>query len=131
MSAAADIVKRFYPAAQAADGGAILAILHPRFQARSAPGMPCGAGGTFSGPHTVLSNVWGPVFSDFDTAPYDETWQETTDGTIVVTGHYRGTARATGRAYEAEFAHLWRVADGRISWLHQYTDTARWHEALA
>jgi len=63
MSAAADIVKRFYPAAQAADGGAILAILHPRFQARIAPGM--------------------------------------------------------------------RVADGRISWLHQYTDTARWHEALA
>ena len=73
----------------------------------------------------------GARSSRTSTRPYDETWQETTDGTIVVTGHYRGTARATGHAYEAEFTHLWRVTDGRISWLHQYTDTARWHEALS
>lgn len=46
------------------------------------------------------------------------------------TGSYRGTARATGRSYEAEFAHLWRVTEGRISWLHQFTDTARWWDAL-
>jgi ketosteroid isomerase-like protein len=131
MTAAGEVVKRFYAAAQAADGTAILAILHPQFQARTAPGMPCGAGGTFPGPQLALTRLWGAVFKNFDTAPYDETWQETTDGTIVVTGHYRGTARATGRAYEAEFTHLWRVTDGRISWLHQYTDTARWHEALS
>ncbi|SEG82912.1 hypothetical protein SAMN04489712_115105 [Thermomonospora echinospora] len=61
----------------------------------------------------------------------DQGVRQSTDGTIVVTGHYRGTARATGRAYEAEFVHLWRVTDGRISWLHQYTDTVRWHQALA
>ncbi|MEV3920958.1 nuclear transport factor 2 family protein [Actinomadura coerulea] len=47
-----------------------------------------------------------------------------------MTGRYRGTARATGRSYEAEFAHLWRVAEGKIFWLHQYTDTARWRDAL-
>jgi ketosteroid isomerase-like protein len=131
MTVAAEVVKRFYAAAQAGDGAAILAILHPEFQARTAPGMPCGAGGAFPGPQLALTRLWGAVFRNYDTAPYDETWQETTDGTIVVTGHYRGTARATGHAYEAEFAHLWRVTDGRISWLHQYTDTARWHEALS
>ncbi|MFI6387946.1 nuclear transport factor 2 family protein [Nonomuraea sp. NPDC050540] len=131
MSAASHVVKGFYSAAQTADGGAILALLHPDFEARTAPGMPCGAGGVFSGPTEALTRVWGAVFAEYDTAPYDETWQETADGTVVVTGHYRGRARATGREYEAEFVHLWRVADGRISRLHQYTDTARWHEALA
>ncbi|MFI0357298.1 nuclear transport factor 2 family protein [Actinomadura sp. 9N407] len=130
MRTASEVVQGFYTAAQAADGAAILALLHPDFEARTAPGMPCGAGGAFRGPQESLIRVWGAVFADFDTAPYDETWQRTTDDTVVVTGHYRGTARATGRAYEAEFVHLWRVADGRISWLHQYTDTARWHEAL-
>jgi len=130
MAAPSDAVKKFYAAAQAGDGAAILAVLHPQFQAHTAPGMPCGAGGTFEGPQATLIRVWGAVFSDYDTAPYDETWQWATDGTIIVTGHYRGTARATGRAYEAEFVHLWRVTDGQISWLHQYTDTARWHEAL-
>ncbi len=30
----------------------------------------------------------------------------------------------------AEFVHLWHVTGGKVSWLHQYTDTARWHEVL-
>ncbi|QKG23174.1 nuclear transport factor 2 family protein [Actinomadura verrucosospora] len=126
-----DVVAGFYGATQAADAAAILALLHPEFEAHTAPGLPCGAGGTFHGPHETLARVWGAVFIEYDTAPYAETWHETADGLVVVTGHYRGTARATGRAYEAEFVHLWRVTDGKISWLHQYTDTARWQDALA
>ncbi|MGP3929353.1 nuclear transport factor 2 family protein [Nonomuraea sp. KM88] len=55
----------------------------------------------------------------------------TTTAVVERFGHYRGTARATDRAHEAEFVHLWQVTDGRISWLHQYTDTARWHQALS
>ncbi|GAA2288553.1 nuclear transport factor 2 family protein [Actinomadura luteofluorescens] len=127
---ASEIVRGFYTAAQAADAAAILALLHPEFEARTAPGLPCGAGGAFRGPEETLARVWGAVFAEFDTAPYAETWHETVDGLVVVTGRYRGTARATGRSYEAEFAHLWRVTEGRISWLHQYTDTARWRDAL-
>ncbi|MFC4052534.1 nuclear transport factor 2 family protein [Actinomadura syzygii] len=131
MSAETDLVARFYGAAQAGDGAAILAILHPGFEAHTAPGLPCGAGGTFHGPHETLAKVWGAVFAEFDTAPYAESWHETTDGMVVVTGHYRGASRATGREYEAEFVHLWRVTGGLISWLHQYTDTVRWHEAVS
>ena len=125
-----DVVAGFYSAAQAADADGILAVLHPRFEAHTAPGLPCGAGGSFKGPQETLAHVWGAVFAEYDTAPYAETWHETSDGMVVVTGHYRGTSRATGRPHEAEFVHLWRVTDGLISWLHQYTDTARWHEAL-
>jgi uncharacterized protein len=131
MTTATEVVHGFYSAAQAGDGAAILALLHPRFQAHTAPGMPCGAGGSFQGPHETLAKVWGAIFAAYDTAPFQETWHETTDGIVVVTGHYRGTVRATGRAYQAEFVHLWRVEDGLLSWLHQYTDTMRWQEALA
>ncbi|MFI0366353.1 nuclear transport factor 2 family protein [Actinomadura sp. 1N219] len=130
MPAAFDVVSRFYHAAQAGDGAAILDVLHPEFEAHIAPGMPCGAGGAFHGPREALTRVWGAVFAEYDTAPYAEGWHETTDGMVVVTGHYRGASRGTGREYEAEFVHLWRVTDGLISWLHQYTDTLRWHEAL-
>ncbi|MCC3326696.1 nuclear transport factor 2 family protein [Nocardia abscessus] len=131
MSAKFEVVKGFYRATQTGDGPAILALLHPDFEARTAPGMPCGAGGAFHGPLAAMTRIWGAVARDFETAPYDETWQETTDGTVVVTGHYRGAARGTGREYEAEFVHLWQVDDeGRITRLHQYTDTARWHAAL-
>ncbi|MEV6321617.1 nuclear transport factor 2 family protein [Nocardia sp. NPDC051787] len=132
MSSKFEVVKGFYAATQAGDGPSILALLHPEFMARTAPGMPCGAGGTFHGPLEAMTKIWGAVDREFDTAPYDETWHETTDGTVVVTGHYRGAARATGREYDAEFVHLWQVDDdGRITRLHQYTDTARWYDALA
>ncbi|WP_158894122.1 nuclear transport factor 2 family protein [Amycolatopsis anabasis] len=130
MSEQTEVVRKFYTATQTGDGGAILAILHPEFEAQVAPGLPCVTGDAVRGPRAALAGIWGPVFEEFDTAPYDESWHETGDGLIVVTGHYRGTARATGRAYEAEFVHLWRVTDGRISHLHQYTDTERWHAAL-
>ncbi|MFI0406265.1 nuclear transport factor 2 family protein [Actinomadura sp. 3N508] len=101
------------------------------FEAHIAPGMPCGAGGTFRGPREALVRVWGAVFAEYDTAPYAEGRHETADGMVVVTGHYRGVSRIAGREYEAEFVHLWRVTDGLISWPHQYTETARWHEALS
>lgn len=130
MTADSDAVAGFYAAAQAADAAALLALLHPEFEAHTAPGLPFGAGGTFQGPEEALTRVWGAVFTEYDTAPYAETWHETGDGLVVVTGRYRGTARSTGRPHEAEFVHLWRVTGGKISWLHQYTDTARWHEAL-
>ncbi|WP_018653939.1 nuclear transport factor 2 family protein [Actinomadura flavalba] len=126
-----DAVDEFYAATQRRDATAVLALLDPAFEARTAPGMPSGAGGVFHGPEETMTRVWGAVFADYDTAPYAETRHETTDGLVVITGHYRGTARATGRPHEAEFVHLWRLTDGRISWLHQYTDTARWHEAGA
>ncbi|MFG1948626.1 nuclear transport factor 2 family protein [Nonomuraea sp. NPDC048826] len=130
MSTAFHVVERFYRAAQEGDGAAILTLLHPRFEVHTAPGLPCGAGGSFRGPQEALTRVWGAVYAHYDTAPYPESWHETADGLTVVTGHYRGAARGTGRPHEAEFVHLWRVTEGRLSWLHQYTDTARWYEAL-
>ncbi|MBB4931761.1 ketosteroid isomerase-like protein [Lipingzhangella halophila] len=124
-------VEKLYLALRERDVTSLYALLHPDFEGHVAPGMPCGVGGAHHGRDAMILGVWGEVAGHFDTAPYPETSQQTTDGTIVVTGHYRGTARATGRDYAAEFTHLWRLSNDRVSWLHQYTDTAKWHEALA
>lgn len=131
MSIDRAVVEEFYRAMQQGDVETLLRILHPRFVCHVAPGMPLNAGGTHEGPQTAFENVWANVYAHYEIAPYAETWQQTTDGTFVVSGHYRGTARATGHPVEAEFVHLWKVTDGRISWLHQYTDTARWRAALS
>ncbi|MEU4830899.1 nuclear transport factor 2 family protein [Streptosporangium sp. NPDC023615] len=124
------LVKDLYRALRERDVDSLTRLLHPDFEGHVAPGMPCGVGGAHHGPESMIFEVWGRVARAYDTAPYDETYRETADGDVLVTGHYRGTALATGRSYEAEFAHLWRVGDGRLVSLHQYTDTARWHEAL-
>ncbi|WP_174817077.1 hypothetical protein [Nocardia brasiliensis] len=73
------------------------------------------------GREVALATVWGPVARDFDIAPYDEAWFDAAADAVLV----------TGKPVFAEFAHLWRVADGKISGLHQYTDTWCWRTALA
>lgn len=125
------LVEEFYRAMEDADAHTMLRVLHPDFEARVAPGMPFGAGGVHHGPKTTLVEVWAAIYQHYEIAPYPASWHETTDGMFVVTGHYRGTARATGRDVEAEFTHLWRVEDGLLRSLHQYTDTFVWRAALS
>ena len=42
---------------------------------------------------------------------------------IVVLGRMRGRARATGRTFEAPFAHVWTLTDGVASHCRAYTDS--------
>jgi len=43
---------------------------------------------------------------------------------VVALGHYGWRAKATGREYEGEWAHVWTVRDGKLAGFHEYTDTA-------
>ncbi|MEU0503349.1 nuclear transport factor 2 family protein [Nocardia sp. NPDC005998] len=126
-----DVVDKFYKATQSGDAAAILAALHPRFEGWVAPGMPSVEVTQAHGPEAALAGIWGPVFRDFAIAPFAEEWFDGQYDTVIVTGHYRGTARATGKHVTAEFAHIWHIADGKLLALHQYTDTWYWREALS
>ena len=61
---------------------------------------------------------------------YDGLWAdpdefiEDEEGTIVVLGRMLGKAHATGREFELEFAHVWRLTDGVPSSFRGYFDTA-------
>jgi ketosteroid isomerase-like protein len=48
----------------------------------------------------------------------------------VTEGRYTGTYKATGRRIDAQFAHVWRISDGKVSGFQQYTDTAQFHDAI-
>ena len=42
---------------------------------------------------------------------------------VVAMGSYRGVYRANARAIDVRTVHVWRVQDGRITALEQFTDT--------
>ena len=49
---------------------------------------------------------------------------------VVVIGEYRGSP--VGREdFTADFAHVWRLAGGRLTELRQITDTCAWPQGAA
>jgi len=42
---------------------------------------------------------------------------------IIVTGRYSGAYKATGKKIDAQFAHFWTLAGGKVTRFQQYTDT--------
>ena len=49
--------------------------------------------------------------------------------TVLVEARYKGTAKATGKAIDAQVAHVWDLREGEAVRFQQYTDT--WHFAQA
>ncbi|MFF5205431.1 nuclear transport factor 2 family protein [Streptosporangium sp. NPDC000396] len=124
-------VQRLYEGFAAGDGEKILSALHPDFVGVVSAGMPLGVGGTHHGPEAMFRGCWSVISRHMETYPRPE--EELWSGAerVTVLGHYVGTVRATGRAYEAAFAHDLSLKDGLIVRLVQITDTAKWAEALA
>jgi ketosteroid isomerase-like protein len=50
--------------------------------------------------------------------------------TIVVLGHERMKMRATDHVVEANWAHIWRLRQGRVVRFREYSDTAAWEAGL-
>jgi 2-(1,2-epoxy-1,2-dihydrophenyl)acetyl-CoA isomerase len=121
-----------YEALAAGERARITELLHPDFVGRTAEGMPLGLGRTYQGPDAMYQDFWAQIGRHFEAARAEPAeFSELPDGRLLVTGRYRGRARASGGLLDAEFAHLLTFADGRIARLVQLTDTAQWAAALA
>ena len=53
-----------------------------------------------------------------------------TADTIVVLGKYSGAYKATGKSFQANFAHVWKIREGKAIRFVQYVDTLLVHRAL-
>ena len=125
----ADLARAFYAALAAGDRDQLDALLHPEFKGRTAEGMPFGIGGDHDGPAAMRRNAWGAIARHFEARAEPNRFLDLADGSLLVTGRYRGQGRQSGATLDAEFAHLITIDQGRIRGLEQYTDTARWREA--
>lgn len=120
-------VRALYDAFARRDRAGILAVMAPDIAWVQNDGFP--NGGTHVGAEHVVDDVLGRFRTEWSA------WRVTireylpSGGTVVVLGDYHGTHAATGRAMTAAFAHVYRVADGRIARFEQFTDTWMVREA--
>jgi uncharacterized protein len=52
------------------------------------------------------------------------------DDAVTVLATYSGTYKATGKSFEAPFAHVWWLQGGKAFRFRQYTDTLLVNEAV-
>jgi uncharacterized protein len=121
-------VQKVYEAFAKGDIPSVLGFLTPDTDWTEAEGFPYA--GTYRGPRAVLEGVFmrlGSEWKGFAAVP-----DEFIDGgdTIVALGKYSGTYKKTGKSFEANFAHVWKLKDGKAVRFIQYVDTLLVHRAL-
>lgn len=121
-------IKALYEAFGKGDIPSVLDILSRDIEWTEAEGFPYG--GTYQGHKAVLEGVFmrlGSEWNGFAAVPH-----EFIDGgeTIVALGKYSGTYKKTGKSFQAEFAHVWNLRDGKAVRFVQYVDTLLVHRAL-
>lgn len=121
-------VRGVYEAFAKGDIPAVLGFLSPDIEWTEAEGFPYG--GTYVGPQAVLEGVFmrlGTEWEGFAAVPH-----EFIDGgdKVVALGKYSGTHKTTGKSFEANFAHVWKVREGKAVRFVQYVDTLLVQRAL-
>ena len=116
-----DKIKSVYAAFAKGDIPSVLGTMSADIDWTEADGFPYG--GTYHGPKAVLESVFmrlGSEWHGFAAIPH-----EFVDGgdTIVALGKYSGTYKATNKSFEADFAHVWKLSEGKAVRFVQYVDT--------
>lgn len=129
MTAPVDLVRSFYANLGRGDVPGVLGLLHPALEWTEAEGFPYYSG-TWRAPEDVLNKLIVPLMRDWDgfAAVADDFVCE--GDRVVSLGAYSGTSKATGKAMRAPFAHVWRIADGKLKSFAMYTDTLLVDRAL-
>lgn len=118
-----DVVQRLYAAFAKGDMQAALATMTSDIVWSEADNYPYADRNPYIGPEAVLHGVFARIGGDWE--GFSAVSDEIIDGgdTIVSLGHYGGVCKATGKKMRAQFAHVFRVRDGKISGFQQYADT--------
>jgi uncharacterized protein len=129
MTETVDLVRAFYAALARGDVPGLLGLLHPDLEWTEAEGFPYFSG-TWRRPADVLERLIQPLMRDWDnfSAVAEDFIAE--GDRVVSLGAYAGTSKQTGKAMRAAFAHVWRVADGKLRRFDMYTDTLLVDRAL-
>ena len=121
-------VQGVYSAFAKGDVPGVLGFLDADIEWTEAAGFPYG--GTYIGPNAVLEGVFMRLGTEWD--GYAAVPEEFIDAgsRIVALGKYSGTYKATGKSFEANFAHVWTLRDGKAVKFVQYADTRKVQDAL-
>jgi uncharacterized protein len=124
-------IEGLYQAFGKGDIAYIMSALDPEIEWWEAENFIYADKNPYRGPQAVLAGVFGRLMNQWD--GFAVSIDEVLDAgdSVVGCGHYTGTYRPTGREVRAQFAHVFKLRDGKVVKFQQYTDTAQFQKAVA
>ncbi|KAB2832938.1 MAG: DUF4440 domain-containing protein [Candidatus Dadabacteria bacterium] len=118
-----------YEAFNKGDYSAVIAALDPEVEWRMAENFIYTGEKPKLGPQAVLEGFRqiAKDWEDFAVSP--EVLHDAGDA-VVAEGYYTGTHRKSGKDVRAQFAHFYKLRNGRVTEFQQYTDTAQFRDAV-
>jgi ketosteroid isomerase-like protein len=125
MTPAIEIVRAFYAALRHGDAPAALGLMAEDIEWNTMWHYKVDG----RGPQKVAEGLLQPLIQEWSSFALSPT-EYIGDGTNVVSlGHFTGVHGASGKTVNAAYAHVWDLADGKITRFRQYIDTLAAAEA--
>ena len=90
--------------------------------------MPSGE--AWVGPDAVVSNLFVRLGEDWESFTVTPHSYHDAGDTVTVEGRYTAKHNESGKSLDAQFCHVWSIADGKITKFQQYADTAQLQDAV-
>jgi hypothetical protein len=122
MSTNLDVIRTWYKSMYQGDKEKARELLAPGVEWIISSEFP--AGGTYIGVEAIFREFFPNLLSNF--SEWTAKTEELIDAgdVIVALGHYQGYSKVTGKKVVSPFVHVWRLREGKIVKVQQYTDTA-------
>jgi ketosteroid isomerase-like protein len=125
------LIRGIYEAFARGDIAAVLGAMSPDIEWNEAENFPYADGNPYRGPDAIVGGIFARLGGEWDGfAAVPDEFLDAGD-TVVMLGRYQGIYKATGRAFDAQVAHIWRVEGGKAVRFQQLTDTAQARRVMA
>lgn len=117
------LINSAYAAFAKGDVPSVIGTMSPNIVWMEAENFPYADHNPYVGPDAIVGGVFTRLATEWD--GFAVKLEDVLDaGDHVVTrGRYTGAYKATGKPINAQFAHVWKIVDGKVSSFQQYVDT--------
>ena len=126
-----DVVRGMYEAFGRGDIEAVLASFDPQIEWRQAESNPYEPEGKpWIGPDAITENLFMKLGQEWDSFTVSPGEFYDAGDAVIVEGRYSGSYKATGKSIDAQFCHVFKLREGKVTSFQQYLDTARMQDVM-
>ncbi len=121
------IIDSLYNGFSSGDMPSVLALMHPKIEWNEAESNSLSDGNPFIGPEAIVEGVFARLLASHEYFNLqDIKIHGMIDNKVLATLRYDAKVKSTGKAYNAQAAHLWTLNDkGKIIAFQQFVDTKK------